>query len=356
MFDDDVEQWSAVDREAAMWATRSHGGLDAAAAAEFAAWLNADPAHGRAYAGMERSLERVRALPEEAVRTLRAGLADAAARPHAQAVPAGLSAAGRRRPWTGAFGGLARQLAAAAAVLVVAGGAWLGWGQWFDPPVFTASYTTGRGQQRDVELPDGSVLQLDTTTHVEVRLYRQRREVRLADGQVMFTVQGDRDRPFAVLAGASRITVVGTRFSVRHTQVGLAAGKTVVSVESGDVRVAGRNIMPVGGASVALGAGQGVTVDDGGRLAEVVSLPAAGVGAWRSDRVSFDDTPLAEALAEFERYGRTGLVVRDPEVAALRLGGSFDLRQTAAFARTLPLLLPVRLERRGEMVEIVGVD
>ncbi|THF67588.1 iron dicitrate transport regulator FecR [Pseudothauera nasutitermitis] len=256
-----------------------------------------------------------------------------------------------------AFGSLfLPRLATAAIVLAVAGGGWLGWAHWYGQPVFTADYATERGQRLAVDLPDGSALLLDTATRIEVRLYRKRREVHLADGQVMFDVAGDGARPFAVLAGAARVTVVGTRFSVRHTQAGLAAGQTVVAVESGTVRVAGDRLLPSGTAGVALTAGQGVSAGRGGQLAPVVSFPAEGVGAWRNSRVSFDDTPLADALAEFERYEDTGLVVRDPRVGALRLGGSFDLRQARTFAQTLPLMLPVRLEQRGTETEIVALD
>jgi len=78
------------------------------------------------------------------------------------------------------------------------------------------------------------------------------------------------------------------------------------------------------------------------------------VAAWRTGRISFNDTPLTEALAELERYGNTGLVVLDPTVGALRLGGSFNVRQVDALAQALPSLLPVRLERRHGVVEIMG--
>jgi transmembrane sensor len=70
--------------------------------------------------------------------------------------------------------------------------------------------------------------------------------------------------------------------------------------------------------------------------------------AWRAGRVVLNDTPLGDAVAEFERYFDTGLVVPDPAVAALRLNGSFDLRQAGAFKRALPEVLPVRLQTRAD--------
>ncbi|QIL74357.1 iron dicitrate transport regulator FecR (plasmid) [Diaphorobacter sp. HDW4B] len=249
-------------------------------------------------------------------------------------------------------GRLVPQAAMAMAVLATVGGGWLGWGHWRAQPVHDELYVTQRGQRMSVDLPDGSRLQLDAATRMEALLYRDRREVRLVDGQVMFNVHSDAERPFDVLAGHTRVTVVGTRFSVRHAQTGVDAGKTVVQVESGRVRVAQMGSMS---AAVELGPGMAVTADEQGRLERTVSVAPNSVGAWRAGRVSFSDTPLSQALAEFERYGETRLMVRDPAVAAMRVGGSFDLREVGTFAQALPLMLPVKLKKLDAATEIVPV-
>lgn len=106
-------------------------------------------------------------------------------------------------------------------------------------------------------------------------------------------------------------------------------------------------------APIELGAGQSVSADAAGALG-LVSTGAAAPAAWREGRVSFDGVPLAQAIAEFERYGDTGLVVRDPAVAALMVHGSFELQQVGAFARALPQVLPVRLRRIDGRSEIIS--
>ncbi|MET0311910.1 MAG: FecR domain-containing protein, partial [Burkholderiaceae bacterium] len=235
--------------------------------------------------------------------------------------------------------------------------------RWQRQPTFEQAFSTGRGQQRVVTLPDdalaGSSLQLDTATQLHATLFRDRREVRLEDGQAMFTVHADPKRPFHVRAGSLRITVVGTRFSVRHTASGIDAGKTVVSVEEGQVRVVrvGTEAGPSPGqaaAPVELTAGLMLVAAREGTLGRPVAVAPAAVAQWRSGRIAFDHTPLRDALAEFERYGRTGLVVNDPAVAALPVGGSYNLRQFQQFARTLPEVLPVRLVPAGDSLEIVA--
>lgn len=364
-----VRSQDAAELQAALWATRRHEGLDPMEQVEFERWLAEDPRHGEAYEELEKSFDHVRDLPDADVQSIKAGLdahdpmsGTAVVRPTGRLKPRGplpgLVSPGRRA-WMLDLTRLFPPVATAAGVAALVGGGWVGWDRWSSQPTYARTFVSERGQILGVDLPDGSALQLDTATQVQVSLYRQRREVRLIEGQVMFSVQGDAVAPFDVLAGSTRVSVVGTRFSVRHTRDGLDAGKTVVAVEEGRVRVsdsrgAAEQDVSGKGSGVVLTAGQGVTAHGDGRLDAVVSLAAGGVGAWRARRVSFSDTPLAEALAEFERYGHTGLVILDPSVRALRVGGSFDLRQVGLFAQALPHMLPVRLEQQGAVTVIAA--
>lgn len=297
-------------------------------AGEFQAWLDADPANRAAFGRQQATWRALDDLPADAVAALKARLDTPPAAPRGVA----------RRHW---LASLVPQAAVAMAAIMVAGGAWLGWERWQQQPTFTQTYATARGEQLRIDLPDGSQLQLDAATRADVTLYRQRREVRLAGGQAMFSVQADAARPFDVLAGPLRVTVVGTRFAVRRLPA--EPGGVQVAVEEGRVRVA-----PLEGASapVLLTAGQAIASDARGALGRAASVAAAGVAPWREGRVAFEGMPLAQALAEFERYGDTRLRIGDPEVAALQVTGSFDVRKADNFAQVLTRVLPVRLERR----------
>lgn len=171
-------------------------------------------------------------------------------------------------------------------------------------------------------------------------------------------------------SGGLKITVLGTRFSVRHTPTGLHAGQTVIAVEEGQVRV--QTDAPKGvsnpavaadanttGAhpasrSVNVTAGQTVMADAQGHLGPVTESAVEAVAPWRSGRVNFLQTPLAEAIAEFDRYGATSLIVRDPILAALPVGGSYSLTRWQNFAQSLPSVLPIRLLQRGDVTEVVA--
>lgn len=356
--DAELAALSDVEAQALRWLVRREDGWDAATEADFQAWFRADPAHRAAFADMAGAWEGIDEIPADGVARLRAGM-----HPLAVATPSVVSPPAQRPAWksvqSGRAGWFAWAPGALAACVAVAllGGGWLGWDRWQQQPVFSQHYASARGQQLESRLPDGSLLRLDTASQADVTLYRQRREVRLPEGQIMFTVQGDKARPFDVLAGRMRITVVGTRFSVRYTP-SLGSQQVQVAVEEGHVRVAradaakqedGRS----GVDAIELTAGQTVAADGEGRLGPVVTVAAERIAPWRGHRVNFDNTPLAAALAELERYGDTGLRVRDPAVAALRVTGSVDLRRVGDFARSLPHVLPVRLAPREKGVDEV---
>ncbi|WP_349743386.1 FecR family protein [Roseateles cavernae] len=318
-----------IERLALHWFVRCAGGtpLDAAERAALQAWLAADAAHAAALARWQGEWRSLDALPSAGVQRLRRQLAgECGTRRHEQ-----------RQRWAGAL--LAGLLMA---------GSWLGWA-WWQAPVFAQQFVTARGQQLEVSLPDGSQLRLDSGSRAEVALYRSRREVRLPEGQTVFEVKGDAARPFEVLAGPLRITVVGTRFAVRHTPGLPGHGGASVAVEEGRVQLSARQ-----GPTLELRAGQQIASDATGRLGPVSVVAAAGIAPWREHRLSVVDMPLSAVLAEFERYGPVPWVLRDPAVAALRVSGSFDLRRFETFGRVLPQVLAVRLREQGGVVEIVA--
>lgn len=338
-----------IDSDAMDWLVRRHGGgFDARDEAAFQAWLAADAAHARAYARQKVEWTALDRLPADGLELLRANLRrDLAAETAASRSRATRPAQpARRRFWVPAF-------SAAAVALVAGAGGFMAWQQWQAQPVFAQSFGTPRGQQLDVRLPDDSQMRLDTATRVEVTYYRQRREVKLTEGQVVFHVHGDATRPFDVWAGPLRITVVGTRFSVRHTP-GLPGDQGVrVAVEEGRVRVQRVDAATPDGGAFYLGAGQQSGSDAAGVPVPVAPVSTAGIAPWRDNRVSFDNARLDQVLAELARYGDTGLLVRDPSVAALRVTGTFNPTRPDSFAAVLPQAAPVRLRDIGGEREIV---
>ena len=360
VFERFVQAHDARDVAAATWAVRRRNGLSPADRAALQAWLDADPRHAAALEDMAAMTGQLRQLSSDDVVAIKRSMqSDATSRQDAASNPPRHAPEPSR--WRFHLGPLIAPAAAAVVAVALVGAGWTGWDSWRNLPTFEQAFSTERGQQIVATLPDdparGSTVQLDTATRLDARLFRSRREVRLQEGQALFSVHADSDRPFHVWAGRLHITVVGTRFSVRHTTSGQDAGRTVVSVEEGHVRVSrvrgDEGDTASSDATVELVAGQRVTGDDSGGMGPVTRVPPEAVAPWRAGRISFDHTPLAQALAEFERYRSTGLVIKDPAVARLPVGGSYRVQQFGSFVDALPLMLPVRLVAHGDVTEIV---
>jgi transmembrane sensor len=229
-------------------------------------------------------------------------------------------------------------IAAGVAILGIAG--WrlpqLLWG-WQD-------YTTAVGEQRTIQLQDGSVVELNTASHLQVRLSAQVRELRLLDGEALFKVQHDRLHPFRVHTADATIQAVGTEFNVyRRT------GATTVSVLEGSVQVAPENYSrPVATAPeshikaaaattapAALSAGEQADIGGDGQVKLHSKINAARVTAWQQRRLIFDEETLAHIAAEFNRYNHRHFHIEDPEVGDRRFSGIFDADDPESLALLL---------------------
>ncbi|CAN7274491.1 FecR domain-containing protein [Pseudorhodoferax sp. LjRoot39] len=347
-----LDELSAIELEALRWSVRASDGLAPAARAELQAWLQAAPAHRAAFEDMAGVLDAVDEIPAVGTARLRATVAI----DNAQAS----SATGARTPPLPAADPAPRHsrrlfpLALAALVaLAMLGGGWFGRDQRQRQPVFSQQFATQRGQQLQAPLPDGSHLQMDTATQADVTFYRQRREVLLSEGQVVFQVKADQDRPFDVLAGATRVTVLGTRFLVRYTP-SMGSRAVQVAVMEGRVRVAiaqGEHSAPT---RVDLLPGQVVSADAQGRLGTVERMATASMAPWLDQRLNFDNVALSSVLAELGRYGKQTVRVASPAIGALPVTAGVDLRNIAGFVQSLPHVLPVRLREHDGATEIVA--
>ena len=296
----------------------------------FQHWLDADRGNREAYARWEADWTLIDRMPLDSADRLRAMVAADRAREAAPARRA--QPASRRRALVSGFA-----MAGVAAMAV--GGGWFGWAQWQARPVYEQAFETARGRQSQVRLPDGSTLHLEAATSLKVVFFRAHREVRMTEGQALFTVQADAGRPFRVEAGGVRVTVVGTRFSVRSTPAVPGREATEVAVAHGKVRV--ERIADADAAPpFDLVAGQRVVM---GAVPTLGTIAADSVAPRQGAQLSFSNTPLAGALAEMARHADLGIAAVDPAVADLRLTGTFDPRDAAATRRLLASALPVQL-------------
>lgn len=238
-------------------------------------------------------------------------------------------------------------LAVAAAVVLTIGGALTifphaageGSGK---PAASSVAYATAEGEQKAFSLKDGTQMTLGSGSAATVTLTAKRRDVKMSHGRIEFAVARDAARPFVVRAADQEIVALGTQFEVqlRPSEVRVALREGRVSVR----RVTGQ------AQATLLRPGQALIARDGeGPHVSLLSPPGA-----REDVVDFDNVTLAEAAKVLSARGDERLIVRDPAVATLRIRGRFKAGDLPRFGRSLALVHPVQLVRRGPGVwEIV---
>lgn len=290
---------SQVEDESARWLARHDaGGLDPAEQAEFRRWLSASTAHRVAFIRMKSAWTKADRLRLVAGGGLSASdlVDDRFEEPPADGRPSW-------RRWRLPAGAATFAAAATAAWMLLAG---------------PHDYATPVGGFERIPLADGSRVELNTNTAIGVSYGRRGRRVELERGEAFFQVARDESRPFVVKAGEFRVTAVGTAFSVRRegAAIELVVTEGVVRVDHGEG--------PPVGTPLLVPAGRRAQLEQTGPIVTRASdaQMEAELG-WRDGVLVFDDRPLRELVAEFNRYNRRQLVVLDPAVGNIRVAGRF---------------------------------
>jgi transmembrane sensor len=250
------------------------------------------------------------------------------------------SPAPRRRAW------------AIAAVLVLAIGAGLFGFQYWSYP----TYATEVGEQRIVRLDDGTRVTLNSGTTLRVAFTALKRRVRLDRGEAFFEVSHNAKRPFIVTAGDRQVTALGTAFAVSYepnrTAVTLVEGKvSVVAVGASPPAPPSPAVLTPDTGTVILSPGERVTYSR--KSAPKLDEPRLdSVTAWRRGEVVLDKTPLADAVAEMNRYEKTRLVIEDPRSAALRVSGIYHVGDSTGFAQTVAELYGLDVQQAGGEIRL----
>ena len=315
---------SSDDLKAADWFAQSHApDMDPVSEQSWLKWIE-DAGHQQAYENCELAWELAADLRNSA--QLAALLAGADA-----LVTQRRAATAARPKWRVPLW----QAGLAASVIAVGALAWL-----FFNRSTSFEYTTAVGEQRTVGLPDGSTLLLNTDSDVRVELSRHLRRIELARGEALFSVAHDPGRPFEVHALQGVTTAVGTQFDVEIVHSGAA-----VSVLEGTVTVGGTSTGAAAPPVVAVPAGSGVGYTQQGMVSELRPAEITRIQGWRTQRIVFNDIPLATALAEYNRYRRAPIVLSNPALGSRHISGVFHIGDEAAFLSAMQQGLHLKAAR-----------
>lgn len=208
-------------------------------------------------------------------------------------------------------------------------------------------YDTRTGEQLRVPLPDGTVVELNTQSRLQVDYSPRHRDVTLLAGEALFSVHHDARRPFSVHVNKTIIDVLGTEFSVYKrpdstTTVAVLEGKVQVSYDVPGVSDP-KSPFPIGNAPnsaapepvlspTPVSAGQSVRIVANGQLVQHEKLGESHPTAWTEHQLWFEGSSLAEIAAEFNRYNERKILVTLGAVTAVkRYTGNFDAYDPDSF-------------------------
>ncbi len=245
-----------------------------------------------------------------------------------------------------------RQAAAwgtAAAAATVALAAW-----WFSPLSSHGwqQLTTAVGEQRSLELADGSTVHLNTRSRLRVRFTEAGRDLELLSGEALFKVAPDAQRPFKVRAGETLIHALGTQFNVYRKRSG-ETPVTEVAVLEGKVEVSRQAAPKRPAEATVLGAGETASVHRDRPIDKHAAADTTATVAWQQRRLMFRMNTLADIVTEFNRYNTTPQIrIEDPAARTRRFSGVFDADDPEALSNMLADDTTLSITREGDAIVI----
>ncbi|NMY28441.1 DUF4880 domain-containing protein [Pseudomonas sp. WS 5021] len=293
----------AVVEQASEWLMLQWGGeFDGAQRQAFAHWQAADPEHRRAWQRLQQLQQTLGGVPADSARAVLRDAPDPQRRAALKLLGLLLVAGGSgylvqgSQPWQAAF----------------------------------AEHRTATGEIRHLTLSDGTHLDLNSDSAIDLRFSATERRIRLIRGEILLTSGHDPSRPLIVETAAGDIQALGTRFAVRELDDG-----SRVDLYEGRLQV-----RPVEGVPVLMNAGDSLWFS--ATQTSAVTALDANASSWAQHRLIAERQPLGRFVAELSRY-RPGVLRCDEAVSGLLLTGVFPLNDTDAILTALERSLPVRV-------------
>jgi transmembrane sensor len=329
---------SDISDAAAQWLVRLEGQTSPELWDRFQDWMDRDPRHRAEFIRLRVAWTHV-----DLLKNMRPvdGTIDADLLTTAQINPASIANRGlqplrgtpRKRPDDLAMPDRRRVFAIAAAIAATGVIAWfgsyhLGW----------KTFETGVGGREKMQLADGTTVDLNTNTELNVRISGSRRDIMLARGEALFHVAHDSTRPFYVTAGGAVVRAVGTEFSVRirdpeHVEVMVAEGRVAVGAPGTEANFENPSLLA---AAPKVCAGEAASVHR--NSVSVRRVPVNDITrklAWTEGYLAFQGETLDAAIREFNRYNQRQIAIVDPSIVNVQVGGNFLITDPDSFIAAL---------------------
>ncbi len=209
----------------------------------------------------------------------------------------------------------------------------------------TKQYSTRTAQISEIELTDGSVVNLGARSQFSVRYNNTERKVVFMGGEAYFDVVSDPERPFIVQYDDMQVQVLGTEFNIRADSI-----RFNVAVAEGKIKVSqpGESLIPFWGQfrpeERMLAAGEQMEAV-AGKFEKIAAVNIDEIGEWRRGKLIYHKALLGEVIADIRRYVEGDIVFVTPKLAELRLSAVLGADQIDNTLAALPALLPVDIDR-----------
>jgi transmembrane sensor len=219
------------------------------------------------------------------------------------------------------------------------------------------TYATVIGEQMQTTFDDGSIIHLNTNSHIETEFSADKRMIKLIHGEALFDVAHDPDRPFIVYVGDRLVQAIGTKFVIHlkseNVEVTVTDGKVVMSKINADQRL--QDIRKIDTATIKPD-DIFITKDHqalamSGQTPTLLAVEANNIErslAWLDGKMVFNNEKLFDVITEVNRYIDQEILLNDALLREIRISGRFDLGDSEALIEALTLSFDIKSQRTGD--------
>ncbi|MDM3871198.1 FecR domain-containing protein [Porticoccus sp. W117] len=217
-------------------------------------------------------------------------------------------------------------------------------------------YVTRIGEQRQVDLADGTQVTMNTGTQLQVEFSTDRRLIRLDRGEAFFDVASDPKTPFVVSLGGREVTVLGTAFNIHRTGDGfflaVTEGKVAVHREHDEPSFNRQSVnLPVG-AEQSMNANKqwlftaGLVAYYKTDTNTIVASRPKNVEhliGWTTGVLRFEDIDFHEVILALNRYSAKKILVKDASLLDEKVNAAVVVSDVSDALNILSYALPIEV-------------
>lgn len=198
------------------------------------------------------------------------------------------------------------------------------------------------------KLPDGSDISIDAKSKLNIQIYKNQRHVNLLEGQALFDIAKDKNRPFIIDTKQTQIEVLGTKFEINTNK-----NQIDIKVIEGKVKVS--YINPLSNNTKVLSLltkGEQLSLNKYGKVLNFSKTSIENIALWQKNKINFDNHSIKNAVEEFSKYIEKEIIINNKDIALLPITGTFYLDKSQKFFEAITLIYPISIKTKNNTIYI----